>query len=96
MFYLVFNLMGFEQMNDELLVGAVAMGIAALFTLFSLGPWQFPYRMLSVAAIESRFGKKAARSFWLLIALLIGVVGLSILSGARPGYAKPDLTTEIR
>ncbi len=67
----------------SLLFGFVAAGIAA-------GPWDPPYRLRSIEAIQRRFGRAAARLAWLVLALTCFASAISILSGIRPSYAAPS------
>jgi len=75
---------------DELLVGALALIIAAIAAAIALGPWEAPYRLRTMATLSDRFGRPAARSLWFAIALAAFSAGLAIISGTRPTYAKPS------
>lgn len=74
---------------DDILVGSLAFVLALVSIAICVGPWTRPYQLRSVAAIESRFGKTAARSVWLVIALASLTAGVVILAGIRPAYARP-------
>lgn len=75
---------------SEPLVGCIAIALAATATAVSLGPWDRPYELRTVAAVRRRFGKAAARFLWLAVAATALVSGLAILTDARPSYAVPD------
>lgn len=75
---------------SEPLVGCIAIALAATATAVSLGPWDRPYELRTVAAVRRRFGKAAARVLWLALAVTALASGLAILTGARPPYAAPD------
>lgn len=75
--------------HDEALVGTVALLVAGLSIFFAVGPWSLPYELRSIAGVEAKFGKQAARCVWLLIAILSGVSSIAILSDVRPSYAAP-------
>ena len=81
---------------DDMLVGSLASVLAMIAIAISLGPWKRPYQLRSVAAVESRFGKTAARGVWLVIALASLIAGVVIFAGLRPVYALPadTATTE--
>ncbi|KLU02766.1 putative signal peptide and transmembrane protein [Rhodopirellula islandica] len=80
------------MIQDDTLVGGLALLIAALTTSIAIGPWMAPYQIRSIAAIQKRYGSIAARGVWLLIAFLSAVSGAAILSGIRPSYASPPAT----
>ncbi|MFG0264998.1 MAG: hypothetical protein ACF8AM_07570 [Rhodopirellula sp. JB055] len=80
------------MIQDDTLVGGLAILIAALSTAIAIGPWMVPYQIRSIAAIQKRFGSVAARGAWLLIAFLSAISGAAILSGVRPSYASPPTT----
>lgn len=82
------------MISDESFVGGLAIGVSLIAMAISLGPWQRPYRIRSMAAISSRFGKPTARGIWFLIAILAGGCGWSILNEIRPAYATPTLREE--
>lgn len=81
--------------HDETLVGMLAMTMALLSGGICIGPWSGPYRLRSVAFIETRFGKSYARAVWGLIAIVAATCGVSILSGVRPSYAAPQSDVAI-
>jgi hypothetical protein len=72
---------------DEILVGCVAITLALISLAIAIGPWDKPYQLGSVSAIHRRFGKFAARIFWVVLALASFSSGVIILSGLRPSYA---------
>lgn len=67
----------------------MALLVAGLSIFFAVGPWSLPYELRSIAGVEAKFGKQAARCVWLLIAILSGVSSIAILSDVRPSYAAP-------
>jgi len=75
--------------NDEWLVGGLAGVMSLCFLAFALGPWEKPYQLRAIQAIAERFGKLVARFFWLLLAVMMGGLGIAIVTGKRPGYAVP-------
>lgn len=77
------------MLDDEKLVGGLAILLGIMFLCFSLGPWESPYRLRSTAIVTKRFGKPAARLFWLLLAVILGGLGVAIVTDLRPSYAKP-------
>ncbi|NND96596.1 MAG: hypothetical protein HKN47_04625 [Pirellulaceae bacterium] len=72
---------------DELLVGALAIIFAIVALVISAGPWDAPYRLRTISAVASRFGKPAARGIWVAVAVAAFASGLAIFSGTRPSYA---------
>jgi hypothetical protein len=72
---------------DEIFVGLLAIFFACVATGISVGPWDAPYRLRTIAMVTDRFGKPAARSVWLVIALASLAAGIAIISGTRPAYA---------
>lgn len=77
------------MLDDEKLVGGLAILLGIMFLCFSLGPWESPYRLRSTATVTKRFGKPASRLFWLLLAVILGGLGVAIVTDMRPGYVKP-------
>lgn len=73
--------------NDELFVGGLAVLLSLIFLAFAVGPWAAPYRLGATNAIVKRFGKTAARLFWITLSIFVGLVGIAILTGMRPRYA---------
>ncbi len=82
---------------DEPLVGSLALMLSGVALAIAVGPWQQPYQLRSVCAVQRRFGKPAARGLWVLVAAASLVSGLAILSGIRPAFAVPagDLRTAV-
>jgi hypothetical protein len=76
---------------DEPLVGLLAIVLALVCMVIAVGRWQTPYRLRTIATICERFGKPAARSVWLVLALAAFGSGIAILSGVRPGYAEEQV-----
>ena len=74
---------------DEFLVGSIAVVVAILAVAIALGPWNSPYQLRTISAVNRRFGKPVARVVWLAIALASMAAGLAILGGLRPHYAVP-------
>ncbi len=72
---------------DQIIVAAVAAAVGSLATLAALQVWTAPYRLRSIAALESRFGRNAARWFLVLIALLLFGIAYAVAIDLRPGYA---------
>lgn len=71
---------------DDLLVGGLAIGLAAVATASAAGMLTTPYRLGSIRSIQQRYGEPAARAFFLLLAALMLLTGTAILSGLRPSY----------
>ncbi|PAY17199.1 hypothetical protein CKO51_22780 [Rhodopirellula sp. SM50] len=63
--------------------GVLALAVA-------IGPWQQPYHLRSIARVVDRYGMSAARSVWVLVAIISLIAGMAIANGVRPGYATPD------
>ena len=76
-------------MGDSL-VGGLALGFALVAVGIALGPWDQPYRLRSIDAIQKRFGRSAARLVWLALAVTCFASAIAILSGFRPSYAAPS------
>ena len=83
------------MLDDEKLVGSLAMLLGLISLGFSLGPWDSPYRLRYAAALSERFGKTAARLFWLLLAVILAGLGAVIIAGVRPEYARPQSSTNL-
>ncbi len=74
---------------NDMLVASVALIGSFLALAISLGPWTTPYRLRSISHVVNRYGMTAARSVWIVIALVSLLVGVAIASGFRPGFVKP-------
>lgn len=81
--------------TDEFLVGYSALALSAIATAIAIGPWAAPYKIRSVNYVRERFGKLAARSLWLAVAIITGGSGVAILNGVRPDYAAPSVQQEL-
>ncbi len=73
---------------DEMLVGSLALGFAVVSFLIAVGSWSAPYQLRTFQAVAKRHGKTAARIVWVLISLAFLGVGVAVLLGLRPSYAK--------
>lgn len=73
---------------DEILVGSLALVFAIVSFLIGVGPWSAPYQLRSFDAVATRYGKTAARIAWILLSLTFLMVGLAVLFGLRPNYAR--------
>lgn len=73
--------------SESVFVGSIALVLAVSSLAISIGPWRAPYELKTIARIESRYGMIAARSFWVVIAAVTGILAALILSGWRPAYA---------
>ncbi|MEO9591222.1 hypothetical protein [Rhodopirellula bahusiensis] len=80
------------MIQDDTLVGGLALIVAAITTAIAIGPWTAPYQIRSIAAIQKHYGPMVARGAWLLIAFLSAISGAAILNGIRPTYASPPAT----
>ncbi len=78
-----------SQSYSEPLVGTIAIVLAIISIAIAFGPWSGPYQLPSVAAVRRRFGTRAARLVWFMVALASFTSGLAILTGVRPSYANP-------
>ena len=74
---------------DETFVGALAIILAIISTVIAVGPWDAPYQLKTVSLIAERYGKSAARGFWVVVAIATFAAGLAIVSGTRPAYVSP-------
>jgi len=54
---------------DETFVAMLATGIAIIATAIAVGLWDLPYRLRSISAISDRYGKRVARTIWVIVAL---------------------------
>lgn len=72
---------------DQILVAAVAAALGCLAFLAALQLWLPPYRLRSIAAVETRWGRPAARGLLLLISLLLFALAAVIAVDLRPAYA---------
>ncbi|QDV40916.1 hypothetical protein Enr13x_07530 [Stieleria neptunia] len=75
---------------NDLFVAMVAFVGGALALAVAIGPWQQPYHLRSISRVVDRYGMSAARSVWVLVAIISLIAGMAIASGVRPGFAKPD------
>lgn len=75
-------------------MGCLALTLSAIATAIAFGPWTVPYQIRSVKYVRERFGKRAARSLWLAVAVITGGSGVAILNGVRPDYAAPTVQHE--
>lgn len=73
---------------DEILVGSLALFFALVSFLIGVGRWSAPYQLRTFQAVAKRHGKTAARGVWLLISLAFFLVGVAVLLGLRPSYAR--------
>ncbi|MEM6689271.1 MAG: hypothetical protein AAF664_07595 [Planctomycetota bacterium] len=89
-------LIGQIRSGDEYLVGglAVVAGLAAF--VIAIGPWSGPYRLRTVARIDSHYGRFAARLLWAGLGIVSLASGLAILSGLRPSYAIRSKAVSMR
>jgi hypothetical protein len=78
--------------NDWLVAGIAFTG-SLMALAVSIGPWSSPYRLRTIAAVVDRYGKSAARVFWLVIAIVSMLAGIAIVTGIRPSYARPQPPT---
>ena len=72
--------------GDQLLVGIITIMLAAGAFAAALGPWNWPYRFKLPNVIASRYGKHAARTFYIVAGVGLMLLGFAILSGIRPSY----------
>ena len=84
-----------ELSYDESLVGALSIFFAVTAAAVAVGPWSGPYQLRSIALVEKRFGKSAARGVWVALAIALLTAGIAILSGVRPSYAVPDRQVDL-
>ena len=77
---------------NDLFVAMVAFVGGVLALAVAIGPWQQPYHLRSISRVVDRYGMSAARSVWVLVAIVSLIAGLAIANGVRPGYATPDRT----
>lgn len=73
---------------DEILVGSLALVFAVVSFSIGVGPWSAPYQLRTFQAVAKRYGKSAARLIWILISVGLLVIGVAVLLGLRPSYAK--------
>ncbi|MGB7329009.1 MAG: hypothetical protein WBD31_29280 [Rubripirellula sp.] len=78
---------------DEPLVGGLSVLMSMMAMFIAVGPWDQPYQLKTIHAIQHRFGKLAARIVWVAIAIAAMDAGIAILSGMRPSYATQAVTT---
>lgn len=83
------------MISVEFFVGCLAIVLAIIALASALGPWSLPYRSRSMTSICERYGKKAARLTWLLIAIISGASGVSILNEIRPVSVVPAIREEL-
>lgn len=83
------------MISDECFVGCLAIGVAIITLVIALGPWNLPYRSRAMISIGERYGKKAARLVWLLIAIISAASGVSILNEIRPSDAAPAVREKL-
>lgn len=74
----------------DFVVAAVAILGGLIALAVGIGPWDRAYQLRSIARVADRFGMRAARVVWLLIALASLVAGIAIAGGIRPSYSQPD------
>ena len=79
---------------DDSFVGVLAIILAIASTAVSVGPWDSPYQLRTIASVKRRFGKSVARIVWLVVAVASLTAGMAILSGVRPPYATPAQSSE--
>lgn len=75
-------------------MGCLALAFSGIATAIAIGPWAAPYQIRSVTYVRERFGKLAARSLWLAVAIIAAGSGVAILNGIRPSYAAPNVQQE--
>ncbi|WP_164100383.1 hypothetical protein [Candidatus Laterigemmans baculatus] len=85
---MLWNYVGGDYVRwDDLIVGGLAIGLAAAATASAAGLMTSPYRLASVRSIQQRYGEPAARVFFVMLAALMLLTGTAILSGLRPSYS---------
>ncbi len=73
---------------DEPLVGTLSIVMSTIAVFIAVGPWDQPYELRTIQAVQQRYGKPIARGVWAAIALAAFTSGAAILSGLRPAYAE--------
>jgi hypothetical protein len=77
------------MIQADTFVGSLAILLAIGIAVTAIYPTFPSERLAMVLAIRSRFGELAARSFVVLIALVLLCSGIMILRDLRPAFAAP-------
>lgn len=79
---------------SECLVGGVAIVLASWIAVGAILHWPALLGLRRVAEIRSRFGERAAVAILLAVAAMLFGLGVMILVGARPAYARAAVSTK--
>ena len=73
--------------GQSALVGIIAMTFAILVAGVALGPWERPFHLRTLNALDDRFGRRPARTILAAIAAILAALAVAILMDLRPSYA---------
>jgi len=76
-------------LNSEWFVGGLAILMASLVAWNAIVCSPALYDLRTISAVKNRYGSKVACGLLLTISAILLTAGVTILSGARPGYAVP-------
>ncbi len=71
---------------------AIALAICLVLTLFTNR--EITSRLRLANSIRQRFGELAARTFLMMVAMVLLVAGWMILQDLRPSYASPNVDSD--
>lgn len=69
---------------QDVFVGAVAIGIGIFALLSGVLNWEWSYRLWKARWVEARFGRRAARAFYVILGLSMIALGIAIAAGFGP------------
>ncbi|MEZ6089489.1 MAG: hypothetical protein R3C05_15965 [Pirellulaceae bacterium] len=73
--------------NDQVFVASITVFLSIASFVAAVGDSTAPYKMRVAALIQQRFGKRAARVFYAILAVILLAMAAVIYSDVRPGFA---------
>jgi hypothetical protein len=70
--------------GQDLFVGAVAVAIGVFALGSAIFNWDWSYRLWKARWVESRFGRRGARVFYVMLGVLMITLGVAIAAGLGP------------
>ncbi len=75
---------------QDVFVGAVAVGIGLLAILSAAFNWDWPYQFWTARWVDSRFGRRGARIFYVILGIVMIALGVAIATGFGPNQSRGE------
>jgi small neutral amino acid transporter SnatA (MarC family) len=75
---------------QDVFVGAVAVGIGLFALLSAAFNWDWSYQFWTARWVESRFGRRGARVFYVILGLVMIALGVAIATGFGPNDSRRE------